>query len=53
MLCDAMDENQDKMGKIPARLKKLLSQIRDLGGDSKKGVRGRLRDLAEVVDSGS
>lgn len=52
MLCEAMDTNQDKMGKVPARLRKLLSQLRELAGDSKKGVRGRLRDLTEAVDVG-
>ena len=50
MLCEAMDENQDKMGKVSARLRKLLGQLRELGGDSKQGVRGRLRDLTAVVD---
>jgi ElaB/YqjD/DUF883 family membrane-anchored ribosome-binding protein len=53
MLCDAMDANQDKLSKVNARLRKLLGQLRDLAGDSKKGVRGRLRDLAQAVDSGS
>lgn len=53
MLCEAMDTNQDKLGKVTARLRKLLGQLRDLAGDSKNGVRGRLRAVAEAVDAGA
>ncbi|WVN89572.1 uncharacterized protein L203_104799 [Cryptococcus depauperatus CBS 7841] len=45
-------ENSVKLGKTAPRVRRMLQLLQELGGDSKKGVRGRLRDVEEVFDEG-
>lgn len=52
MLSEAITENRERIDKVNSRLRRLLQQLQDLAGDSRKSVRGRLRDIAEVIDEG-
>ncbi|WVO17558.1 hypothetical protein L204_105253 [Cryptococcus depauperatus] len=45
-------ENSVKLGKTAPRVRRMLQLLQELGGDNKKGVRGRLRDVEEVFDGG-
>jgi hypothetical protein len=50
-LSDAMQEHAPKLPKIGARVRGLLNALLELGGDTRKSVRGRLRDVAGVFDA--
>lgn len=50
MLREAMEENRSSLGKLGTRQRKLLETLLELGGESKKGVQGRLRDVANALD---
>lgn len=39
-----------KLAKVTRRVRFILTQLELLAGDTRKGVRGRLRDVAEAVD---
>ncbi|WVQ86030.1 hypothetical protein IAT38_008198 [Cryptococcus sp. DSM 104549] len=49
-LNEAMSEHHAKLGKLNPRVRKALETLQELGGDTKKGVRGRLRDVADAFD---
>jgi hypothetical protein len=50
MLNEAMEENRAKLGKVTKRVMGMLESLRELGSDTRKSVRGRLRDVQEVLD---
>ncbi|WVR08454.1 hypothetical protein IAU60_005509 [Kwoniella sp. DSM 27419] len=50
MLDEAMGTHSSQMTKVNPRIRKLLDKLRELAGDSKKGIRGRLRDVRHVLD---
>ena len=50
MLKEAMEENEAKLKKVNARTRSLLSKVFELGGDTRKSVRGRLKDVRESID---
>jgi hypothetical protein len=50
MLNEAMDENKDKLSKVTRRVRHVLEAVIEYGGDTRQGVRGRLRDVKEHVD---
>lgn len=50
MLNEAMEENKGKLGKVNRRIRGVLDKLRELAGDTKKGVRGRSRDVQEALD---
>lgn len=45
-----MEANQDKLNKVSRRVRSILNTLKELAGDNKKGVRGRLRDVKEAID---
>ncbi|WVF68138.1 hypothetical protein IAT40_002901 [Kwoniella sp. CBS 6097] len=54
-LSDAIEQqtnsdNNNYKRLVNPRVRRLLDSLRDLAGDSKKGVRGRLRDVALALD---
>jgi len=50
MLQEATKENKAKLGKANARLRKILERLLEVGGDTKKSIRGRLKDVERIVD---
>ncbi|KAK8850367.1 hypothetical protein IAR55_004285 [Kwoniella newhampshirensis] len=50
LFSEAMDEHVSKLHKANPRYRKILRTIKDFAGDTRKGVRGRLRDVAGVLD---
>ncbi|WWD20542.1 hypothetical protein CI109_105018 [Kwoniella shandongensis] len=50
LFSEAMDDHASKLHKVTPRIRKMLKTLRDLAGETKKGVRGRLRDVAGVLD---
>lgn len=50
MLTEAMKENRGKLRRVNVRVRKMLETLEELAGDSRKGVRGRLREVQEVID---
>lgn len=49
---EALQENSAQISKSNPRVKRMLKAMQELGGDSKKSVRGRLRDVAQFFDEG-
>ncbi|OXC68452.1 hypothetical protein AYX13_02903 [Cryptococcus neoformans] len=47
---EALQENSAQISKSNPRVKRMLKAMQELGGDSKKSVRGRLRDVAQFFD---
>lgn len=45
-----MEEHTSKLGKVNRRIRGLLNSLLELGGDARKSVRGRLEDVAAVLD---
>lgn len=52
MFNEALQENSAQISKSNPRVKRMLKAMQELGGDSKKSVRGRLRDVAQFFDEG-
>lgn len=50
-LSDAMQEHAGKLPKVGARVRGLLKALLELAGDTRKSVRGRLRDIGGVFDA--
>ena len=53
MFKEAMEENESKLRKVTGRVRAMMSLILNKGGNTLKSVRGRLRDVAEVLDGQS
>ncbi|XAO22200.1 hypothetical protein I312_100967 [Cryptococcus bacillisporus CA1280] len=49
---EALQEKSAQISKANPRVRKMLKAVEELGGDSKKSVRGRLRDVAQFFDEG-
>ncbi len=49
-LREAMSDNEAKLHKVSKRVKGLLDRLLTLGGNTKKSVRGRLKDVEEELD---
>lgn len=45
-----MSDNEVKLHKVSKRVKGLLDRLLTLGGNTKKSVRGRLKDVEEELD---
>jgi hypothetical protein len=50
MLKEAMEENQAGLKKVTRKVKVMLDELLEIAGDTKKSVRGRLKDIAVVMD---
>jgi hypothetical protein len=48
-----MAENEVALKKVTKRVQGMLELILERGGNTHKSVRGRLRDVAEVLDGAS
>ncbi|RXK41721.1 hypothetical protein M231_00956 [Tremella mesenterica] len=51
-MVEATEVNRSKMVKCTKRVRHLLDVLQDLGGDTKKGVQGRLKDVEKALDAG-
>ncbi|KIR35773.1 hypothetical protein I307_04466 [Cryptococcus deuterogattii 99/473] len=49
---EALQEKSAQISKANPRVRKMLKAVEEFGGDSKKSVRGRLRDVAQFFDEG-
>ena len=50
MFCEAMEEKKAGMGKVNWRVRGLLGNLKELGGDTRKSIQGRLKDIEAVMD---
>jgi hypothetical protein len=48
-----MEENETKLRKVSRRVEKMLRKVMEYGGDTRKSVRGRLKDLQAAFDEDS
>jgi hypothetical protein len=52
MFNEAVQDNAVRLGKLTKRVRGMINVLVDFGGDGKKSVRGRLRDVQAVLDKG-
>jgi hypothetical protein len=50
MLNEAIEENMAGLGKITRRVRGMLEKLREMGGDTRKSIQGRLKDVEAVLD---
>jgi hypothetical protein len=50
MLREGMEEHRALLPKVSRKIRGMLDKLLEVGGDTKKSVRGRLRDIAEAFD---
>ena len=50
MLKEAMETNEASLNKVNKRIHHLLDTLLELGGNTVKGVRGRLRDVQDAFE---
>jgi len=50
MFKEAYNDNEAKVSKVSKRVQGMLSLIMDCAGETRKSVRGRLKDVQEVLD---
>lgn len=50
MLKEAMDENRNELGKVNKRIRAILAKLVEIGGDTVKGVRGRMREMKVYME---
>ena len=50
MFKEAYNDNEVKIGKVSKRVKGMLDMMLEHGGDTRKSVRGRLKDVEDVLD---
>lgn len=50
MLKEAMEDNKGQLSKVNRRIRGILERLLDLGGDTKQGIRGRLRQIELALD---
>ena len=52
MFNEAMQENEPKLGKVNRRVRGVMHRLVEQGGDTRKSVVGRLKDLEVSLDKG-
>ncbi|ORX41186.1 hypothetical protein BD324DRAFT_47823 [Kockovaella imperatae] len=52
LLKESRDKNESKLVKLNARTRSLLGKIYELGGDTRKSIQGRLKDVRDSIDRG-
>lgn len=52
MFKEAYKDNEGKLGKVSKRVRSMLDMLLECGGDGRKSVRGRLKDVEEILDRG-
>lgn len=50
MLKEALEENRNELHKVNKRVRGILAKLVELGGDTVKGVRGRMRDIKVYME---
>ena len=50
MLSESLEENKAGLSKANWRVRGLLGNLKDLGGDTRKSIQGRLKDIEAVLD---
>ncbi|KAL1409785.1 hypothetical protein Q8F55_003782 [Vanrija albida] len=50
LFAEALQENRQKLPKVNGRIRKMMATLEELAGDTRKSIRGRLRDVQEALD---
>jgi hypothetical protein len=45
-----MGEHEAKLGKVSGRVKRMLKVVLEHGGDTRKSVKGRLKDVEDALE---